>query len=201
MKIALLAAATGALLLAPAANAAINIYVSQSGADVFAQAIGTLNLTGLSSGSAVTDTPYVRGYYSAIATGVYGAQGSRYFGIAGPDYITSASSPTPIFTTFVGTGDAFGIAIANHSVFVPQGYVSGAAIASTATFLSQTLASLQIDVGTYVFTTPSDTITLHIGEAAPAAVPEPATWAMFIGGFGMIGGAMRRRQRTTVSFA
>lgn len=29
--------------------------------------------------------------------------------------------------------------------------------------------------------------------SAVAAVPEPATWAMMIGGFGMIGGAMRRR--------
>lgn len=27
-----------------------------------------------------------------------------------------------------------------------------------------------------------------------AAVPEPATWAMMIGGFGLVGGAMRRRQ-------
>jgi hypothetical protein len=34
-----------------------------------------------------------------------------------------------------------------------------------------------------------------------AAVPEPATWVMFIGGFGLIGGAMRRRQRVNVSFA
>lgn len=31
-------------------------------------------------------------------------------------------------------------------------------------------------------------------------VPEPATWAMLIGGFGMVGGAMRRRQRAIVSF-
>lgn len=28
----------------------------------------------------------------------------------------------------------------------------------------------------------------------PPAVPEPATWAMLIGGFGLIGGAMRRRE-------
>ena len=34
------------------------------------------------------------------------------------------------------------------------------------------------------------------------AVPEPATWAMMIGGIGMVGGAMRRRKvSTTVSFA
>ena len=32
-------------------------------------------------------------------------------------------------------------------------------------------------------------------------VPEPASWAMMLGGFGMIGGALRRRQRTSVSFA
>lgn len=39
----------------------------------------------------------------------------------------------------------------------------------------------------------------------PAAigVPEPASWAMMIGGMGMVGGALRRRQkvRTKVSFA
>lgn len=36
-----------------------------------------------------------------------------------------------------------------------------------------------------------------------SAVPEPATWAMMIGGIGMIGGAMRRRRAvsTKVSFA
>ena len=38
-----------------------------------------------------------------------------------------------------------------------------------------------------------------IGGAVDA-VPEPATWAMMIGGFGLIGGAMRRRS-TKVSFA
>lgn len=33
------------------------------------------------------------------------------------------------------------------------------------------------------------------------AVPEPATWAMMLSGFGLMGAAMRRRTRTTVSFA
>lgn len=35
---------------------------------------------------------------------------------------------------------------------------------------------------------------------ATAAVPEPATWAMMIAGFGLVGGAMRRR-KTSVAFA
>lgn len=34
-----------------------------------------------------------------------------------------------------------------------------------------------------------------------APVPEPATWAMMVGGFGLLGGAMRRRQRTAVTYA
>ncbi len=36
---------------------------------------------------------------------------------------------------------------------------------------------------------------------AGAAVPEPASWAMMIAGFGLIGGTMRRRGRTRVIFA
>ena len=34
-----------------------------------------------------------------------------------------------------------------------------------------------------------------------AAVPEPATWAMMIGGFGLIGAASRRAKRVRVAYA
>jgi hypothetical protein len=36
---------------------------------------------------------------------------------------------------------------------------------------------------------------------ATAAVPEPATWAMFIGGFGLIGAAMRHRRTASIARA
>lgn len=39
---------------------------------------------------------------------------------------------------------------------------------------------------------------LTSGQLEIAAVPEPATWALMIIGFGMIGGALRTRRRTVV---
>lgn len=43
------------------------------------------------------------------------------------------------------------------------------------------------------------TVYAKLGAGA-AAVPEPASWAMMLGGFGLVGGAMRRR-KAKVSFA
>lgn len=37
--------------------------------------------------------------------------------------------------------------------------------------------------------------------ARVAAVPEPATWAMFVGAFGAIGASLRQRRRSAVTFA
>lgn len=40
---------------------------------------------------------------------------------------------------------------------------------------------------------------LVVGKVS--AVPEPATWGMFLAGFGILGGALRRRQRPAINFA
>lgn len=37
------------------------------------------------------------------------------------------------------------------------------------------------------------------GSLVGGAVPEPATWAMMMGGFGLVGGALRRRARATTA--
>ena len=39
------------------------------------------------------------------------------------------------------------------------------------------------------------------GSSMLSAVPEPASWAMMLIGFGVIGGAMRSRRQPTASFA
>jgi len=43
--------------------------------------------------------------------------------------------------------------------------------------------------------------TLAVPPAPIGSVPEPATWALTLMGFGAMGAAMRRRPRTSVSFA
>jgi hypothetical protein len=46
---------------------------------------------------------------------------------------------------------------------------------------------------TAVFTLGS--VSVPDASNVPNAIPEPATWAMMLGGFGMLGGAMRRHRR------
>jgi len=46
-----------------------------------------------------------------------------------------------------------------------------------------------------------DDVTFGSATPGPGDVPEPATWAMFIGGFGAVGGALRSRRKTAVSYA
>ncbi len=41
----------------------------------------------------------------------------------------------------------------------------------------------------------------RIGGEAASAAPEPASWAMMLGGFGLIGAAMRARRKVAVSFS
>jgi hypothetical protein len=42
---------------------------------------------------------------------------------------------------------------------------------------------------------------VRFNSADVGAVPEPATWAMMIGGFALVGATMRRRHKVAVSFA
>ncbi|MFM9828037.1 MAG: PEPxxWA-CTERM sorting domain-containing protein [Sphingomonas sp.] len=46
---------------------------------------------------------------------------------------------------------------------------------------------------TFAATGVSDSLGGYIDDISLSGVPEPTTWALMIGGFGMVGGAMRRR--------
>lgn len=94
----------------------------------------------------------------------------------------------------------FGNSVYNtNTISTPGATFSGWNLASTsftATQTSQVLSFLSLG-------TPSGQppVALLDGVSLTAAVPEPASWAMMIGGFGMVGGAMRRSRRAKVAFA
>ena len=47
----------------------------------------------------------------------------------------------------------------------------------------------------------SGIIRIGLGAASPTAVPEPTTWAMMIGGFGLLGAASRCRRGAKITYA
>ena len=180
------------------ANATVTMSVNQVGSNVVVTTTGSLDMTSLS-----LDAPYpfnlsagVAGSYSYLGTGVAGTTVYAYSPMVGPGSLGDGN----IIEADFSEGAAFAINASFPAVFVAEDYLSGSSLAGSATFLNQTIASLGLDAGAYTFTTPSDSIFVNIGTAG--AVPEPATWAMMIGGMSVVGGAMRRRRGTTkVSFA
>ena len=100
-----------------------------------------------------------------------GTQGEVYFG--GGLYTQSISTLQSLFSSSAYiTGFSFGAGSGFGSNFV--GYVDNVAAVRG-----------------------SDQIVLNF-ELAATAVPEPASWAMMISGFGLVGGAMRTRRRETL---
>ena len=194
----LLVALTVAYAVTSAADAALIVNVGQSGANVVATLSGSLNLTGLTA----LPTPFgltraiapSRGYIglgtSPLTTGYQGLTGAGVFG-PGTGFTLSNAD----------TGDGFGLdtIFSLNVLFLPLNYVSGTALSGSSTFNNTTISGLGLTAGAYVFRSSSDTLTININGAA-AAVPEPATWALMLIGFGGIGYAMRRNPKAVVRF-
>lgn len=110
------------------------------------------------------------GYY---LTGVHGAQISA----------TSLSTPgnalnAPTFTNEVKTGSPDGVS----------------ALVAGDTYYGLRFSANGVDYKGYAGVT-SDGSTINRIGYTPSDVPEPATWALMIAGFGGVGMAMRRRRR------
>jgi hypothetical protein len=98
-----------------------------------------------------------------------------------------------------------------NSTITIMGYINGV-LSGTATLnskydgwfvpidtrLTTAFDKVVIDLETDSSSVAIDNIVL---TAVPAAVPEPASWALMVGGFGLVGGALRRRRRASAAAA
>ncbi len=110
-------------------------------------------------------------------------------------------------TGIVGTTITGLTTVTSAGLFDPTVYVPGAEdvptpiLSFTGNSISISFTSIGSPSGQFAYSDDGSAVFAYT-TGGPSAVPEPATWAMMIGGFGMVGGAMRyRRRKTTVSFA
>lgn len=182
------------------AYAAYLIDIQQVGSDVVASGSGSLNLAAFSlwnSNGGFTPAQLNPNQYLVLGGSTHDAYNSG--SIVGPS--SFGSNTFHLADSYSGSVLAFFVVGAFR---VPAGYVFGSDLGtSTATYNNHTLASLGLATGTYLWTwgqgATADSLTIQVNSA----VPEPATWAMMLLGFGLIGGAMRyrRRQQPKVNFA
>jgi hypothetical protein len=187
-----MAAVAAIVSAAGAANASVVINVTESGGNVDVTAKGSLDLTGATFDH---QQPYSTGIIPG-GSNFYIALGST----PGMDWyrFTSVNLPfgtsTNFFTSGLTSGDAFsiwGFSGGAPLVGVATGYTSGTLVSASMVLAGQSIAGMTLIPGTYVFGLPGDTVMLNI---AGGSVPEPATWAVMLLGFGLAGAALRRRE-------
>jgi PEP-CTERM motif len=193
----------GFAAVSSSAKAAVIIDIFQQGSDVVTTGSGTIDLTDLSVGvSGVSVGSLLRPLSGQVYLGPTSAAPiNLWAGISGPTSFGSLSNNTPSS----GSGDFFGVEGASGGLIaLATTYVSGGQLSATDTYSSETLSSLGLTPGSYVYTWGTDghadSLTVNI-----AAVPEPSTWAMMILGFAGVGFMAYRRKanqnRTAINAA
>lgn len=183
------AAAVAALAFASTGvSAATSVAGSASSVDLGLFAAGTYQITG----SGVID--------------LIGAPGSG-FDIR-PDGSLDSPVTAPTYLYFNPDGSftadgSYGPAGMNARIGALVGSFSASPSFPSDYFLIGFGTSVTLAASTHIYASVNDTYLPNNGGAFSvdvAAVPEPTSWAMMLGGFGVVGIALRRRRRATVSF-
>lgn len=169
-----------------AARAAVVINVYPVGSDVVAVGSGTVNTSGLTLTN--SNVQPNRGVNPSTGYLVIGSSRADFYrGFSGP----ASFGPGTITTSLSSaTGTSMGIAVGFDTFVVPAGYLSGAPLNGSVTFNNQTISSLGLTEGSYVYTWGSgsnaDTLTINV-----SSIPTPGAAALL--GLGGVMAARRRR--------
>jgi len=188
-----------------------SLFTDASGA-VYAHGYNNTNTIYKQGSSYNIFTAYVtlQGSVDNQATIVLNSAGTQYVGLSG-GVLTFWNLNGSIARTLSTSMSGFSFAIFGNYGLNAQGntlfaydLTSGAIVDQTTLNGAGGSSYGQSYANGYFFTQGSDSNSVaayQIGAPAASAVPEPASWAMMIGGFGMVGGALRRRAKVSVGFA
>lgn len=183
------------------AQSAVVVTIKQVGQDVVVSGSGTIDLDGLIAGvdGGINGHMWpLRGglIIGRVISSTTMNNVTAYRGAIGPAVFGGGSYSL----VDLHLGDTFGVINAFPTtepgiIFVPPGYASGAFLSGSATYLNNTLASIGVTPGSYVYSwgdrSGFDTFTINVLDG----VPEPRSWALMVGGFGLMGAAARRGKR------
>lgn len=199
MRPALAASAALALCLfaTPAAQAAFIVTFAQEGQDVVARGAGSFNTSSFRPAQSVGT--FKPGASGAVPVAITGAEA------ASDVYLSTYTGPASLGTgryrdATRGAGPLAGFVVSDPTqatFFLPVGYVSGQALSNSATFTSQTFASLGLTPGRYVFNwgagASADTFTVAVSAVAVGAPGGAGLVGVGLAGVGLMGVLARRR--------
>lgn len=212
MTAALAAPAFAAPVITFSTNTAIPTYTTATPFETFeAQTGGGAAFAPVVNAGAVeTKTGDVR-VYSASVPGITAdpdtVVGNKYLSIeGGGSYNVAFTTPVQFFSFIIGSIDSYNTlslldSVGNTFTFSGRQIIGDSAVGP---FNSSTAGRVNFDFGgtpgLTSATFSSTQAAFEIDDLA-AAVPEPGTWAMMMGGLGLVGFAMRRRRKVTTRVA
>lgn len=163
----------------------------------------------LANQSTLTDLGlFSAGSYQISATGIVslaGTAGDTVFDV-GPDGVPVSPVLIPGYSYFNPNGSPFDIPGGNATgpggATLNLGAVIGSLVAAPTTgdfFLIGNGANISLGTAGHIYALVNDTFYSNNDGSftlSVAAIPEPASWALMIAGFGLAGAAMRRRRQS-----
>lgn len=205
-------------MLALPAQAATTIQATPTGA-----LIGGFGINGASTTYGQTFTAPITGTLTNFTLWLSGGVGALFGGVGswngGNSYAEGNGSPTNLYQSADVASTAAGAYSFSPNVHVVAGqnyvaYLSVFGVAGANAYTTMPLATPGAGVNYFVWNNDDDprgdaswNYFFDAGAAqfsatfAAGGVPEPATWAMLILGFGMVGGALRARRKAVAAFA
>lgn len=155
----------------------------------FASSDATLLLTSTLDTSQIADN-----LASAIIPSRFDVRSADFLVAAGTRYsVTFDYAPTSGTPFILLAHSYFGPSPYGSQIHIGSDYTGGGLNLQTTKQVGHVGTAIDGDVGFRSYVE-------ELGAPNPAAVPEPASWAMMLGGFAVLGGAMRR-QKVGIRFA